>query len=105
MKNALGWRTGILGRLLGIHSPVGHALEVCWCKGTKREISPVNFYTATQARLDSKAFYNFFEHAPYMNEFGYCNDPFCDIEEGHKHGGLCHMDCSCKRRASNAGIQ
>jgi hypothetical protein len=33
---------------------------------------------------------------PYTNEFGYCNDPFCDIEEGHKHGPLCRMLCNCK---------
>jgi len=28
----------------------------------------------------------------------YCDDPFCDIDESHKHGPICHMNCSCKRK-------
>jgi hypothetical protein len=46
---------------------------------------------------------DFFTAETYTNQFGYCNDPFCDLEDAHKHGPLCHMNCICKRKAPDGG--
>lgn len=31
-------------------------MEVCWCRGTKREIFPENFYTISMLMADMKAY-------------------------------------------------
>lgn len=55
------WRAGWFNRLLGIHLPIQHAMETCWCIGTKRQMAnPEHFYTASQARAEMRAYAEYF---------------------------------------------
>jgi hypothetical protein len=50
-----------LARVLSIHSPTQHALETCWCIGTKRELIVPGLYTKTQVLADMSAMAAYFE--------------------------------------------
>lgn len=53
------WRNSWIGRFLGIHSPTAHAMGVCWCRGTRREL----ILTAPVMMADMEAFYRYISRA------------------------------------------
>lgn len=86
------WRNSWLGRILGIHSPTAHAMEECWCRGTKRELKdPPGFATVSRVQTDIAAYLLF------VNQALDCSDSLCNYFEPHKHGFACDVTCqTCK---------
>jgi hypothetical protein len=60
MKIKNGWRAGRIGKFLGIHSPTAHAMETCWCLGSKRELpNPEEFATKSKALRAMEDYYRY----------------------------------------------
>jgi hypothetical protein len=60
---------GWAGWFLNIHLPTAHAMETCWCIGTKRELKlPDTFYTKSRAMADLVAINNYFAAVLRGNE-------------------------------------